>query len=240
VRVAFLVLLLLNIAFLAYTRIAGESGEPAGAEAGPSIAALKLAGEGRSGPRCATLGPFLSQAGVQRAAASPLAAAYRPRVHSADAPGPSSYWVVISTKTLQDANKIGMRLRAAGVADLVIMPPEVNSTESFVSLGIYSDRERADRRVQDLKRYAVSPKIVEQPHTVTTWWMDLELGAGVATPDTALLAKASGESTSLRASTCAAPPATTLPVAAPAAETPPAANPPAAAAAGAKLPGAPT
>ena len=226
-RALFLVLLLLNLAYFAYTRLSGEGGEGSiPAEAAPPVPPLKRAGEGKGGPRCATLGPFSSQASAQKAASAVPGAHRAPRLHSADAAGPSSFWVVIKTKTLQDATRIGMRLRAAGVTDLVIMPPEANGTEAVVSLGIFSERERADRRVEDLKRYAVVPAIVEQPHTVTTWWMDVDLGAGEATPDIALLAKASGETAPLRAAACAAPPPAAAP--APAAPRPAPATAPAA------------
>jgi hypothetical protein len=222
VRAAFLVLLLLNLALLAYARLGGEASDAAGgADAGLPVAPLRRAADGNAGPRCATLGPFATQAGAQRGAAALLSGRHGSRLHAADAPGAPSYWVVIPTKTMQDATKIGMRLRAAGVSDLVIMPPETNGTDAVVSLGIYSERERADRRVQDLKRYAVTPSIVDQPHTVTTWWLDVELTAGESTPDISALARSSGESGSLRAAACAQP-ATPAPAAA-AAPAPPAA-----------------
>jgi len=241
VRVVFLILLALNLTVLAYTRLGSESGESAGGgDSGPPIPALKRAGEGKGGPRCATLGPFLTQVGVQRAAAALVASHHGSRQHSAEAPGPSSYWVLISTKTLQDATKIGLRLRAAGVTDLVIMPPDVGATTAVVSLGIFSERDHAERRVQELKKYAVTPTITEQPHQVTTWWLDVDLAAGEATPDLALLAKTSGETGSIRAATCAAPPAPAAATPATGSKSPSVPNPPAPAASAAKLPGAPT
>jgi hypothetical protein len=227
VRALFLVLLLLNLAFFAYMRL-GEPGDgTGGADAGPPIPPLRRAGDGKGGPRCVTLGPFTTQTGAQRAAAALLSSHHGSKLHAADAPGASSYWVVVATKTMQDATRIGMRLRAGGVTDLVIMPPEANGTDAVVSLGVFSERERADRRVQDLKRYAVAPSIIEQPHSVTTWWLDVELAAGEPTPDIAALAKTAGESGSVRGAACPAPapPAAGAPPAAPAPAAPAAAKP---------------
>jgi hypothetical protein len=209
VRAALLALLLLNLAYFGYTRLASDTGElAASAEAGAPVPRLVLVGAGGpTPPACSTVGPFVAQAAAQRAAAWLLSGHHGSRLHSADAPGASSYWVAIITKTMQDATKTGLRLRAAGVQDLVIMPPEAGATNAIVSLGIYSDRERADHRVTDLRRYAVTPTVIEQPHTVTTWWLDVQTAAGESMPDVNAIAKAGGEAGSLRASACALTPA---------------------------------
>jgi hypothetical protein len=243
VRSLFLGLLLANLVLFAYLRFAGDQDEASGgADSGPPIARLLRLGEpGSAGPRCTTIGPFGSQAGALRAAASLLAARHGSRQRSSDAAGPASYWVMIQTKTLQDATKIGLRLRAAGVTDLVITPPDAGATDAVVSLGVFSERDRAERRVQDLRRYAVTPVIVEQPHTVTSWWLDVDLAATDPTPNVATLARVAGESGALRAAACSAP-AAAPPAATPArpagAETP-TTNPLAPAPAAARQPGAP-
>lgn len=242
-RALLLALLFLNLAYLGYSRLGGEAldtKEPA--DAGAPVPRLTLVGEGApSPPKCSTVGPFATQAGAQRAAAWLLGSHYGSRLRSADAPGPSSYWVAITTKTMQDATKVGLRLRAAGVTDLVIMPPESGATDAIVSLGIYSERDHAEKRIADLRRYAVTPKIVEQPHTVTTWWLDVESASGAASPETAGIAKAAGESGALHTSECAAAPVSVAPTAAPGATaaapaTAPSTAPPTAGAPAAKPP----
>ena len=229
-RALLLTLLFINLAYFGYTRLGGDAGEAKEpADVGPPVPRLTLVGEGEQTPaRCSTVGPFTTQAAAQRAAAWLLGSRYGSRLRSADAPGASSYWVAITTKTLQDATKIGLRLRAAGVTDLVIMPPEAGATDAIVSLGIYSERDHAEKRITDLRRYAVAPKVIEQPHTVTTWWLDVDIATGEAGPDVAGIAKSSGESGSLRTAACAAAaptaaapttptPTTAAPTAAPAA-----------------------
>lgn len=204
-------LLFLNLAYFGYARLGGDAGEAKEpADAGTPVPRLTLVSEGTpSAAHCSTVGPFSTQAVAQRAAAWLLGAHFGSRLRSADAPAPSSYWVAITTKTLQDATKIGLRLRAAGVTDLVIMPPESGATDAIVSLGIYSERDRAEKRIADLRRYAVAPKVIEQPHTVTTWWLDVDIATGVASPEVAGIAKAAGEPGSLRTSECTATPAPT-------------------------------
>jgi hypothetical protein len=243
VRSWFLALLLANLVLFAYLRLAGDQDETGGTNAQPPVARLLRAGEKASvGPRCATIGPFGSQAGAQRAAASLLTARHGSRQRLSAAPGPSSYWVMIGTKTLQDATKISLRLKAAGVTDLAVTPPDAGATDAVISLGLFSDRDHAQRRVEDLRKYAVSPAIVEQPHTVSAWWLDVDLAATDPTPDLTALARVAGEAGTLRASACAAPAAaapTANGQAPPATSDAPAPNPPASVPAAAKLPGAP-
>ena len=201
----FLALLLANLVLFAYWRFTRDQDEANGADAGPPVARLLRVGEpGSAGPRCATIGPFGSQANAQRAAASLLATRHGSRQRSAEAPGPPSYWVMIQTKTLQDAAKIRLRLLAAGVTDVAVTPPESGATDAVVSLGVFSARDGAERRVADLRRYAVSPSIVEQPHTVTSWWLDVDFAASDPPPDVTALARLAGEPGALRATACAA------------------------------------
>ena len=87
------------------------------------------------------------------------------------------------------------------------MPPEAGGTDAIVSLGIYSERERAEHRVTDLRRYAVLPAIIEQPHTVTTWWLDVQIAASEKSPDVNAIAQAAGEAGSLRMVSCPVTPA---------------------------------
>lgn len=213
-RALLLTLLFLNLAYFGYSRLGGDAGEAKEpADGGAPVPRLTLVGEGApSAAHCSTVGPFTTQAVAQRAAAWLLSSRYSSRLRSADAPGPSSYWVAITTKTLQDATKIGLRLRAAGVTDLVIMPPESGATDAIVSLGIYSERDHAEKRIADLRRYAVTPKVIEQPHTITTWWLDVDIATGEASPEVAGIAKVAGESGSLHTSECAAAPAAPAPV----------------------------
>lgn len=224
-RALLLALLLLNLAYFGYTRLADTGADQAAApEVSAPVPRLNLVGENVPlPPRCATIGPFSAQATAERAAAWLTAAHYGSHLRSADSPGAPSYWVTITTKTLQEATKIGLRLKAAGVTDVVTMPPEAGATDAAVSLGIYSERDRADKRLNDLRRYAVTPRIVEQPHSVTTWWLDVDVGTGAPLPDLPAVAKAGGDLNTLRLTDCAVAAAATATPAA--AATPPAGAP---------------
>jgi hypothetical protein len=176
-KAVFIALVFGNLAFFAYVQLIGGREEaPAPAASAGTVRRLALFGElaGAPGLRCMSVGPFTEQLNAERAANALRTSTREPRLRTTQAEGGTGFWVSLTTKTLQEAARVAMRLRTAGVTDVEIMPPEAGATEAVVSLGVYSDRERAQRRIGDLKHYAIAPSIVEQPHTITSWWLDVD------------------------------------------------------------------
>ena len=228
-----LALLLANAAFFGYTQLIDESGPATGtADTGPAIPRLSLLSELKvpPGPSCLSIGPFGDRAVAEQASAWLKNGHHLARARTAEVDGAPTYWVAIATKTLQQAARISMRLKAAGVSDIDITPPGTNQTEATVSLGLYSERERAERRVSDLRRLGVDPAIIEQPHKVSQVWLDVILRPG----DPPLDVSALGKAVSGAASTSAVPcPGAGSPATPPGPGQSPSPSPPA------KLPGAP-
>jgi hypothetical protein len=232
-----LALLFLNVAFFGYARFAAEQAPaPGSAEPSAPIPRLALLSELKapSGPSCLSLGPFGEHAITEQAAGWLRNAHHISRERSVEADGPTTYWVALTTKTLQQAAGISMRLKAAGVSDVEVTPPGTNQTEATVSLGIYSERERAERRVTDLRRLGVNPSIVEQKHKLTQWWLDVPQRPGDPPLDPGALHKALPAAAGAGFVPCPAAAPTGSPPVAPAAPDPSSPGP-----APAKLPGAP-
>jgi hypothetical protein len=228
VKRVLVLLLLANLAFFGYARLAGEpEPAPAAGEASATpVPRLALVSELKapSGPSCLSVGPFGERATADEAARWLRGARRLVRERSAEIDGAPTFWVAQTTPTLQQAARVAMRLRAAGVTDVEVTPPGTNQTQATVSLGVYSDRERAERRVTELRRLGVNASIVEQAHKVTQWWLDLPQRAGDAPLDVAALVKAVPAAAGVSAPACpAAAPA--APADAPAAT--PAKEPPA-------------
>lgn len=236
-RRVLLTLLFLNIAFFGYARFAAEQAAvPGGGEPSP-IPRLALLSELKapSGPACLSVGPFAEHAIAEQAGSWLRGAHHVSRERSVEVDGPATYWVALTTKTLQQAAQISMRLKAAGVADVEVTPPGTNQTQATVSLGVYSERERAERRVTELRALGVNAPIVEQRHKVTQWWLDVPQRAGDPPLDPGALHKALPASAAAAIAPCPAPAGSPpAPPAAPAAPEPSSPGP-----APAKLPGAP-
>jgi hypothetical protein len=234
-------LVLLNVVLFGYARLVGEPGPALPAAEPPPIARLALLSELKAppGPSCLSLGPF-AEHGLATQAGSWLRGTHHvSRERSAEADGSPTYWVALTTSTLQQAARIAMRLKAANVSDVEVTPPGANQTDATVSFGIFSERDRAERRLTELRKLGVNAAIREQQHKVTQWWLDVPQRAGDPPLDVGALHKAVPGATAAALGPC---PATATPAAPPAASPPAppaAADPSSPGPAPAKLPGAP-
>lgn len=205
-RALLLVLVFANLAFLAWTHLIGEPARRVVLpDPGPPIPPLRLASEAgpaRPAPRCTSIGPFADQAVAERGVLWLRGERREPRLRTTRRDAGTGYWVMIDTPTMQQAARVSMRLRAAGVADVEVLPPAADATRAVVSLGIYGDRANADRRVEELRGYAVNPQVVEQPRSESTWWIDVDLADGARPVDVGALERAVEGARGLVGETC--------------------------------------
>lgn len=207
-----LVLVFANLAFLGYTYFVGEPARSLPMiEQGPAIPRIQLAAEAKDLPsrKCLSVGPFAVEAVAERTVLWLRGEGRAPQQRTTAVDAGTGWWVRVETTTLQQASRTALRLRAAGVADVEVLPPTEGGTTAVVSLGIYSDRERADRRVAELRPYAIVPTVVEQPRTATNWWIDVPRRADDPAFDLGALQKAVPEATGIVMEVCPAvlPPA---------------------------------
>ena len=176
----------LNLAFFAYTRLVGERGATSPDSEAPSpVPQLRLVDEerDRAGRRCTSVGAFAARALAEQAQSLLTAATRTPRLRAVDVADTPLYSVSVTTQTLQPAVGIAARLRAAGLRDIQVVPPGTGASQAVVSFGSFDDRDRAARRIAELRRFAVSAAIFEQARTRTEWWVDVERGPGDAPVD---------------------------------------------------------
>lgn len=207
-----LALLFANLAFFGYAHFVGEPSRGAPVvDAGPAIPRIQLASEAQDLPsrKCLSIGPFGEQAIAERTLLWLRGEGRSPQLRTTQVDAGTGWWVKLEATTLQQATRVALRLRAAGVADVEVLPPTDGGTTAVVSLGIYSDRERADRRVAELRPYALAPSVVEQPRSAPNWWIDMPRTASDSAFDLGALQKAVPEATGIVMEICPAvlPPA---------------------------------
>jgi hypothetical protein len=84
------------------------------------------------------------------------------------------FWVYVDgLTTAADESKLIKALERAGIDDAQPMP----GSERRVSVGLFSERERAERRAQAVKRLGYSPEIAERRQAGTVYWVDLDVGS---------------------------------------------------------------
>jgi hypothetical protein len=85
------------------------------------------------------------------------------------------FWVYVGGIESQAAEaKVMTALESGGIKDARAMP--VTGSDRRVSVGLFSERERAEKRAQAVKRLGFSPEISERQQTGTVYWVDLDVG----------------------------------------------------------------
>jgi hypothetical protein len=258
VRYAFFALLLANLVYFAWAHWIDIPPPAALSDATARLPQLKLAEELppeqrpkantapektalSETPGCFSIGPFGDLTNSAQAAALLKAKGFDPRQRAETSQTTGGYWVYVGgIKTQADADKALVTLEHAGIRDALVMP-ETSDTGRRLSLGLYSERARAERRAQAVQQAGLKAEVAERRIPGTVYWVDLAPLPGMNTiPLQDLFAE--GVRSHIALQPCPAAPAkpatgtaTTSP--APAAqESATAANPVAAATAPAKLP----
>ena len=193
-RLAFALLLFANIAWYGWTHwVATPDALPATAapaagnglqlarEASPSQAPVRTTG---GASHCLSLGPFTDLTDAARASTLLRENELEPRQRAGEGVVWKGYWVTLEgVPDRAAAGAIIERLRRAGVADAYAMPAEGRNVT--ISLGLFSERQRALRRLDDAKAAGLSPRIVDRERSGTVYWIDVDVVPPARLPDAA-------------------------------------------------------
>lgn len=199
-RIVVMILLLANLAFLAWANwidrpaplrpatvttaalprlvLAAESAKDIAAEsarqAKPRIAEAVLAPLPEGTERCVTVGPFNDLATSARAAALLRERGLEPRQRTEEGERWEGYWVYIGgLNTVADEARVLLELQNNGIRDAHSMPASEQGRR--VSVGLFTEREGAERRAGAVRRLGFEPQIVERRQPGTVYWVDLTL-----------------------------------------------------------------
>ena len=206
-------LVLANAAFLAWSQwIAHPASRPdATAVVAPR---LVLASEAPVAPplpavrtdpgvNCLSLGPFLDLTETARASTALREAGLEPRQRATDGAVWAGYWVSLSgIADAGDAERIVERLRQFGVGDAYVMPPDQGDLGPVVSLGLFTEQQRALRRVDEVRALGYQPAVSERRRSGTVYWIDVDVAAGRQLPDTSSLEGGAGRIFRLEVKPC--------------------------------------
>ncbi len=190
-RPLIVILVLANLAFAAWALLVDRPPAPPVARDISHLPGLVLASEPLPGSaqssapgaatapsgRCVTVGPF-SDLVLSAAAASLLTSrGFTPTQR--DEPGQDlvSYWVYLDNVPSEAAaNRLLLMLRAIGLNDAHAMPVTEAGEARRVSVGLFSEKEGADRRARAVKAgLDLIPVITEQHNSEATYWVDITL-----------------------------------------------------------------
>ncbi len=210
-RLAFALLLFVNIAWYGWTHWVATPAAPTAPAATAEGRGLQLAREASpsgapvraaQGPNhCLSLGPFTDLTEAARASTLLRESELEPRQRAGEGVVWKGFWVTLEgVPDRAAASAIIERLRRAGVADAYAMPAD--GRDVTISLGLFSERQRALRRLDDAKAAGLSPRIVDRERTGTVYWIDVNVVPPAQLPDAARLQGEGGRILRLEVKPC--------------------------------------
>jgi hypothetical protein len=178
VRAALLLLLLVNLAFFAWSQWLAP--EQARLPVSPKVEAprLQLARETRpvaaGNGSCVTVGPFSSNELAARARQTLSDSGYPSLPREVATRELEGYWVYLeSPPTESGERRLLDRLRKGGITDATAVGDPGSARR--ISLGIFSDETRAATQSERVARLGLLPQIEAREKPGTAIWLDLTL-----------------------------------------------------------------
>lgn len=220
VRNAFLALLVVNLAYFAWAEWIDVPKAPAVNHAVARLPRLKLVSElppseaPAAEPRrtayneysdtapCMSVGPFADILSSAQAAEILKAKGFEPRQRAAVGDMLEQYWVsVAGAKSDADTLRVLKTLTDHGIKDAEPMPDDPNR---LISVGLFTDREHAEKRADAVRHLGLSANISERKLPSAVYWVDLTPQVGLhSVPLQALFA--AGVNTKIGVQPCPAP-----------------------------------
>jgi len=182
VRVAFFVLVLVNLAFFAWAQWLAPKEASLPVSARVAAPRLQLASEattipvGADGSSCVTVGPFPSNELAARARQTLTDSGYASTPRQVTTSEPDGFWVYLEAPTspLQERRLIE-RLTRGGIRDAQAVG---DPGSRKISLGIFTDEQRAALQSERVARLGLLPQIEAREKPGSAVWLDLSLKSG--------------------------------------------------------------
>ena len=143
--------------------------EPLGQEPAPSGAVAQ--DEALS---CMSIGPFADLPQASQAQAALRAAGFQPRQHAEQGELWAGYWVSVQGLATREAAESALRmLMGSGISDVYLMPG--SDPPNVLSLGVFSDYQRAQRRVDEVHALGLTARIDDRKRAGSVYWIDVDL-----------------------------------------------------------------
>ncbi len=194
-RNVFLALLFANFAYFAWAHWVDVPARPPVNEAIEKLPRLKLAEEVPPAQRpqanaaektgsaaCLSLGPFPDPDNSAHAVALLRAKGFDPRQRAEEGQPAEGYWVYVGGMQSQaETDTALVTLERNGIKDALVMPETADSGRRL-SLGVYSERARAEKRVQTVgAQTGLKVEVAERKLPGRIYWVDLSPPPGMST-----------------------------------------------------------
>jgi len=226
VRNAFIALLVANLVYFAWARWVDEPKPPPVNDALAKLPRLKLVSELppeqrpatntrtvlNETPACMSVGPFGDITNAAKAAGILTSKGFAPQQRAEEAGTAAGYWVYVAgLKDEVEADKARVGLEKSGIKDALVMPANGEAGRR-ISLGLFSDRARAEQRAAAVKRMGLKAEVAEHKLPQVVYWIDLTPRPGMTTvPIAGLFAEGVGSRIVVQGCPPTPPPAAAAP-----------------------------
>jgi hypothetical protein len=123
---------------------------------------------------CTSVGPFANLSEASQAQAALRTAGFSPRQRLEQGELWVGYWVSVQNFPNRDAAEEALqKLNDNGITDVYLMPG--TEPANVLSLGVFSDFQRAQRRVEEVRSLGLQPQIDDRKRSGSVYWIDADL-----------------------------------------------------------------
>jgi hypothetical protein len=134
---------------------------------------------------CTSVGPFADLGQASQAQATLRSLGFEPRQRVEQGELWTGYWVSVRDFATRDAAEVALRtLTDNGVTDVYLMPGA--EPENVLSLGVFSDYQRAQRRAEQVRALGLTPEISDRKRSGSVFWLDVDMKEPGQTIDTSV------------------------------------------------------
>jgi hypothetical protein len=129
-------------------------------------------------PACLSMGPFSDAASSGQAATLLKAKGFELRQRAEQGQLSEGYWVYVAGLTQSEADSALAALERNGIHDARVIP-ENGEAGRRLSLGLYSERPRAEKRAESVRQAGLTAGIAERKLTRALYWIDTTPPPGI-------------------------------------------------------------
>jgi hypothetical protein len=134
---------------------------------------------------CSSVGPFADLGQASQAQATLRSMGFEPRQRVEQGELWTGYWVSVRDLATRDAAENALKtLNANGITDVYLMPG--SDPPNVLSLGVFSDYQRAQRRSEEVKAIGLNAQISDRKRAGSVFWIDVDLKEPGQSIDTSL------------------------------------------------------
>jgi hypothetical protein len=153
---------------------------------------------------CTSVGPFAELADAAQAQAALTAAGFAPRQRLEQGELWVGYWVSVQNFESREAAETALKaLLDSGITDVYLMPG--SDPANVLSLGVFSDYQRAQRRAEDIRALGFEPRIDDRKRAGSVYWIDADLSEPGQKIDTSIFQAGPGKIMRLELRACPTP-----------------------------------